>query len=167
MTKRGNGQTAGQGYEKWLRELGGCTCGRLVIEDGKRKRLEAAWDERGEHVVIQWFWRLLRGAWGDEPGWLRRLGVGVRLEILADLSMRFEEYCNTGTLRIPRELNELDKSKGLLEIKVSNARVPIFDCTEYGTTRCTHGFYKKQQSTPRNEINRGLAIMRADKSRDN
>lgn len=66
----------------------------------------------------------------------------------------------------PTELNTLDADEGLLEIKVARGRVPIYESQgEYGSSRCTHGFYKNQQKTPKVEISKGLAIMRADRSR--
>lgn len=153
--------------QQWLSCLSTCdTCGRVTIEEGPCKRLEAAWDDAGEHPVLGWFQRLIDGPWDDEPRWLQRLGRDARLEILSDLAIRFEDYCQTGRLPVPRELNTLDAAAGLLEIKVPHARVPIYDSgDEYGSTRCTHGFYKNQQQTPRNQISAGLAIMRADRNR--
>lgn len=153
--------------QHWLSCLSTCdACGRVTIEEGPCKRLEAAWGRIGDHPVLEWFQHLIDGPWDDEPRWLQRLGRDSRLEILSDLAIRFEDYCQTGTLPIPRELNTLDSAAGLREIKVPRARVPIFESnTEYGTTRCTHGFYKNQQQTPRNQISKGLAIMRADQDR--
>lgn len=151
----------------WLRGMARCTgCGRVIIEEGARKRLEAAWDRDGNHAVLGWFQRLIDGPWDDEPKWMQKLGAEARLEILADLAIRFEDYCRNGKLRVPTELNTLDAGEGLLEIKVARGRVPIYESQgEYGSTRCTHGFYKHQQKTPKMEISRGLAIMRADRSR--
>lgn len=152
---------------QWLGCLSTCdACGRVTIEEGSCKRLEAAWDSTGGHPVLEWFQHLIDGPWDDEPRWLQRLGSTARLEILSDLVMRFEEYCQTGSLSIPRELNTLDAATGLREIKVPRARVPIFESNaEYQSTRCTHGFYKNQQKTPQHQIRKGLAIMRADNDR--
>lgn len=152
--------------EEWLQQLSPCTCGRLVIEAGRSRTLEAAWDKNGHHEVINWFSRLVRGIWQNEQDWIRRLGQNRRLEVLSDLLMRFEDYCKTGTLKIPRELNMLDEAAGLKEIKVPSARVSFYEShTEARTSRCTHGFYKKTERTPMREIDKGLAIMRADMSR--
>lgn len=142
------------------------SCERVVIEDGACKRLEAAWDRDGNHAALDWFKQLIEGPWEDEPKWIRKLGASARLEILADLAIRFEDYCRTGKLQVPTELNTLDAAEGLLEIKVPKGRVPIYEShREYGSSRCTHGFYKNQQKTPKTEISRGLAIMRADRSK--
>jgi hypothetical protein len=126
-------------------------CDRFLLEEGPRKRVEAAWDRNREAqaVVFQ-----------------RDLGLGRfrrrNEQRLAALAIRLEDYCNTGKLQIPRELNQLNDA--LWEIKAGDLRLPFFDVpnTRSGSVRATHGFIKNSKMTPRIHISKAVGIMRED-----
>lgn len=81
---------------------------------------------------------------------------------LADVLVRFERYAMTGTLAVPRELNDLEQ--GLREIKAGDVRLPFFDVPKSPTNaiRLTSGFIKRTWMTPRKYINEALWIRRED-----
>jgi phage-related protein len=82
---------------------------------------------------------------------------------LADVAMRFEDLALTGTLEIPRELNELRDD--LWEVKVEKIRLPFFWLQQpFKSTaiRLTHGFMKNTQRTPRKEIDRAQWVRKED-----
>lgn len=84
------------------------------------------------------------------------------LDRLANLLIRLEHYAHRGTLEIPRELNEL--RDGIWEFKAGRDRLPFFDVegSPTGALRLTHGFFKRQQETPRKEINMALKVRKED-----
>ncbi len=92
-----------------------------------------------------------------------RKGNAAALTRAADIAIRFEEYARRGSLRIPRELNEL--TDDLWEIKVGTTRLPFFKlegpCYKL-IVRLTHGFNKQQQRTPRKHISRAKWIREQD-----
>ncbi|MGW5610156.1 type II toxin-antitoxin system RelE/ParE family toxin [Streptomyces sp. NPDC003753] len=83
-------------------------------------------------------------------------------ERLAKILIRFEAFARRGKLEIPRELNDL--RNGLWEFKAERDRVPFFYLASNPSRalRATHGFFKRQQKTPRKEINWALRIRRED-----
>lgn len=127
-------------------------CGRTVWEAGRRKRVESARDRTGEEAFGQWVDEILAA---DKRGKTRVL--------LEDLAIRFEEFCQTGTLRIPEDLNRLTDE--IWEFKVGNLRAPFFtyNASNPSTVRITHGFVKRGQKCPPREIRRAWGIMREDK----
>jgi hypothetical protein len=86
------------------------------------------------------------------------------LQRLADVAILLEEYAREGTLETPRELNHLRAE--LWEIKPGDVRLTFYELTDslhsVGITRLTTGFIKRQERTPRREIDRGLWVMGED-----
>lgn len=140
------------------RQDGTCPdCGRAVLEEGVRERVETAWDRD----KIDNFSR-----WVDEQLSSRKRAARRNADLIADLAVRLEEYCDTGSLEIPRELNTLVEDE-LWEFKVDKLRVPFFrvSSSRPGTVRVTHHFFKGTRFTPRAEIDKALAIKREDLKR--
>lgn len=138
-----------------VRTNGRCAdCGRWVLEDGPMRRVEAAWDVNGRAAAVLWLESL-------ETGRLRRRYVSL----LADLAIRLEDFCQTGTLRVPEQLNRLTPL--IWEIKAGTLRLLFFHVpnTTTGSVRATHGFIKNSQKTPQPEIRRAEAIRREDLKR--
>lgn len=128
-------------------------CGRPVLERGRLFVIEAAIDNSGAHPSVEF---------------LRQYESGSRQkrQIYADLLIRLEDFANTGTLMVPRELNEL--RKGIWEIKAGKARLPFYyipDPATCAAVRITHGFTKNTDRTPLGEIDRAIGIRRADQER--
>jgi len=125
-------------------------CGRTVWEEGPRKRIEAARDRDGEEAFNAWVQSIVGGS------------NAAHRELLYDLAIRWEHYCKTGSLPVPRELNDL--GDGIWEFKIGTLRVPFFAINDniQGTDRVTHGFIKRSRKAPRPEIRRALAIRRED-----
>jgi hypothetical protein len=107
---------------------------------------------------------------GDEPaeeflGRLERSRKRKDTQRLADIAIVFEEYGQTGSLKIPRELNEL--RGGLREIKAGDTRFSFYELTDSDhsavVTRLTGGFLKGTLRTPRGEIDKGLWVMGEDR----
>jgi hypothetical protein len=92
-------------------------CGRTVYECGQARIIEAARTHDGKEPVEEFLRRL------EKP---RRAKNTQRL---ADIAIVFEEYGRTGTLDIPRELNDLRRG-GLWEIKAGDVRFPFFEFTD-------------------------------------
>lgn len=84
---------------------------------------------------------------------------------LAAILMLFEDYAE-GELEIPRELNDL--RDGVREIKAGDVRLPFFevDGTKTGAIRLTHGFVKRGEKAPREQIDKASWIRREDKEVD-
>ena len=108
---------------------------------------------------------------GEEPAeeFLQRLDCSRReknTRRLADIAIIFEEYGRTGTLEIPRELNDLRRG-GLWEIKAADTRFPFYELTDNDhtakVTRLTSGFLKGTLPTPRKEIDKALWVMGEDR----
>jgi hypothetical protein len=106
---------------------------------------------------------------GDQPveELLVRLEASKKardLQRLADVAILLEEYAREGTLETPRELNHLRAE--LWEIKPGDVRLTFYELTDslhsVGITRLTTGFIKRQERTPRREIDRGLWVMGED-----
>ncbi len=136
-------------------EEGTCAeCGRGLLEDGPARRIEAAWDRDGQHPVLDFLRKLKNGT-------LSR----ARKEHLFDLLIRYEDYCTTGTLSIPGELNHL--ADDIWEIKAQNLRTPFFPSNpdQPFTLRATHGFVKGTRKTPLKEIDKAKAIRQEDHKR--
>lgn len=132
-------------------------CGRVVLEEGVRERVETAWDQEGVDNFSRWV---------DQQLSSRSASARRNRALIADLAVRLEEYCDTGTLEVPRELNTLVEDE-LWEFKVGTLRVPFFriSSSRPGTVRVTHHFFKGTWLTPRAEIARALAIKREDLKR--
>jgi hypothetical protein len=115
--------------------------------------IEAALTLDGEEPVEECF-RKLRDS--------RRKGDTQRL---ADIALVFEEYGRRGTLRIPRELNELRDD--LREFKVGDVRFPFYEVDDGKhpsiVARLTGGFQKQTLRTPRQQIDKALWVMREDR----
>lgn len=136
----------------------GCNlCGRALLEQGTELAVEAARDQNGNEAFVLWVNKLFTA--GGATGKRNR-------ELLADLAIRLEEYCETGTLEVPRELNVLVPGE-VWEFKVGTLRAPFFKCNDGHppVSRITHGFFKRTPRTPRGEIDRARAIRREDLKR--
>jgi hypothetical protein len=141
-----------QTVQRW-----GCTaCGRTIYAQGAARIIEAARAAGGQDLVDEYLTK--------KPWLLRRKKVRVNE---ADVALRFDEYARTGELRVPLELNDLDVTVGLREIKVGPARFPFYELTdsEHGVTvtRLTHGFTKGTDKTPPRELRKAKAIMELDR----
>lgn len=81
---------------------------------------------------------------------------------LADILVRLERFAMTGTLAVPRELNDL--REGIREIKAGDVRLPFFDVPQStsGAIRLTSGFLKKSWRTPRRHIDEAIWVRRED-----
>ena len=111
--------------------------------------IEAAWDREGEAQGVIFIDELLKQ---------RR-----RQSELDDLVARLRSFGRSGSLSVPRELNQL--TDDIWEIKVGVLRLPFFftECSFGGSAaRVTHGFQKATQHAPRKEIYRADAIRRTD-----
>lgn len=129
-------------------------CGRTVYECGHARIIEAARTSSGEEPAEEFLQRLERS---------RR---GKNTSRLADIALVFESYGRTGTLEIPRELNDLRRG-GLWEIKAADSRFPFYVFTDgdHSATvaRLTSGFLKGTRPTPRKEIDKALWVMGEDR----
>lgn len=128
-------------------------CGRTVYECGHARIIEAA-----------------RTLAGEEPAekFLHQLELSRRkdgIQRLADIAVVFEEYGQSGSLKIPRELNRL--RDGLWEMKVGDLRFPFYEHKDAAhsaaVARLTGGFTKGTWRTPRKEIDRALWVMKEDR----
>ncbi len=132
-------------------------CGRTIYGRGLARVIEAARTAKGNDLVDEYLakkpWLLLRN----------RPQVSE-----ADVAIVFDEYARKGHLRIPKELNDLDLSIGLREIKVGPARFPFYELVDQLhpviATRLTHGFTKGTDKTPFKEIAKAKAVMEYDRS---
>jgi len=136
---------------------GECTaCGRTIYAQGRARIIEAARADNGKDLVDEYLTK--------KPWRLRRKQVDVRE---ADVALIFDEYARTGTLRIPLELNDLDRAIGLREIKVGAARFPFYEFTDQQhavtVTRLTHGFTKGGETTPPREIRQAKWVIDQDR----
>ena len=140
-----------------LRPRGCAACGRTIYERGIARIIEAARADNGADLVEEYLTK--------KPWLLRRKKTQVNE---ADMAIVFEEYARTGTLRIPQELNDLDLSIGLREIKVGPARFPFYEPADprhvVTVTRLTHGFTKGTVQTPRKEIDKAKHVMEQDRN---
>jgi len=131
-------------------------CGRTIYAQGAARIIEAARAAGGQDLVDEYLTK--------KPWLLRRKKVRVNE---ADVALRFDEYARTGSLRVPLELNDLDVTVGLREIKVGPARFPFYELTDsehaVTVTRLTHGFTKGTDQTPPRELRRAKAIMELDR----
>jgi hypothetical protein len=107
---------------------------------------------------------------GEEPveEFMERLEDSKKrseIERFADVAIVFEEYGSRGSLRIPRELNQLKDE--LWEIKAGDVRFPFYQVTDGDhpaiVARLTGAFIKGTRRTPRREIDRALWVMKEDK----
>ena len=135
---------------------GGCAaCGRTIYAQGAARIIEAARAAGGQDLIDEYLTK--------KPWLLWRKEVLVNE---ANVALRFDEYARIGTLRIPLELNDLDLTIGLREIKVGVARFPFYELTDsqhaVTVTRLTHGFTKGTEQTPPREIRKAKAIMQLD-----
>ena len=97
---------------------------------------------------------------GDEP----RCEFAVFWETLPtahqnNMLVRFKRFANTGTLQTPRQLRTLEG--GLFEFKHSDGpRILAYHAGQRarGLVILTHGFIKKSDKTPPNQINRAATI---------
>jgi hypothetical protein len=141
-----------QTVQRW-----GCTvCGRTIYAQGAARIIEAARAAGGQDLVDEYLTK--------KPWLLWRKKVQVNE---ADVALRFDEYARTGTLRVPLELNDLDVTIGLREIKVGVARFPFYELTDsqhtVTVTRLTHGFTKGTDETPPRELRKAKAVMELDR----
>ncbi|GII87421.1 hypothetical protein Ssi03_54110 [Sphaerisporangium siamense] len=125
-------------------------CGRIYYEWGPAKMIEAARTRDGEYRADS-FMRMLESS--------RSRKDETRL---ADILIRFERYAHTGSLPVPRELNDL--RDGIKEIKAGDVRLPFFDVVKSSAAaiRLTSGFLKKSWKTPRKQIDEAMWIRRED-----
>lgn len=136
----------------------GCTaCGRTIYAEGAARIIEAArTDKQGQDLVDEFL---------TTKPWLRRRKKTLVRE--ADVAIVFNEYARMGSLRIPLELNDLDLSAGLREIKAGPGRFPFYEITDQQhavtVTRLTHGFPKGTDETPRKEIDMAKWVIRQDR----
>ncbi|WP_156056496.1 hypothetical protein [Streptosporangium roseum] len=81
---------------------------------------------------------------------------------MADILVRLERYAVTGTLAVPRELNDL--RDGIREIKAGDVRLPFFDVpgSIANAIRLTSGFFKSSWKTPRKHIDEAIWVRRED-----
>jgi hypothetical protein len=134
-----------------------CTaCGRTIYGKGAARIIEAARTATGEDLVNEYL---------TSKSWLRRRKVELVDEAL--VALRFDEYARTGRLRVPLQLNDLDSSIGLHEIKAGPARFPFYEVTDrlhaVTVARLTHGFTKGGDKTPPREIRKAKAIIGIDR----
>lgn len=141
-------------------QLRGCAaCGRTIYAQGAARIIEAARTGDSDQDLVAEFL--------SKKPWLRRRRPTVVRE--ADVAIVFEEYARTGRLRMPRELNELDPSIGLFEIKAGPGRFPFYELADeihpVLVTRLTHGFTKGTVETPRKELDTAKRVMNEDRKR--
>lgn len=104
-----------QTVQRW-----GCTaCGRTIYAQGAARIIEAARAAEGQDLIDDY---LTKKSW---LLWRKKVHVNE-----ADVALRFDEYARTGSLRVPLELNDLDTTVGLREIKVGPARFPFYELTD-------------------------------------
>jgi hypothetical protein len=124
-----------------------------VYECGHARIIEAARTKDGQEPVEE-FLQKIEGS--------RRRGDTQRL---ADIAIVFEEYGQRGTLRIPRELNQLRGD--LWEIKVGDIRFPCYEVDDGKhsavVARLVGGFPKQTLRTPRRQIDKALWAMGEDR----
>lgn len=138
----------------------GCpVCGRTIYAEGAARIIEAArTNKEGQDLVDEFL---------TTKPWLRRRKATLVRE--ADVAIVLDEYARTGTLRIPLELNDLDLSIGLREIKAGPGRFPFYEVTDerhaVTVTRLTHGFPKGPNLTPHGELDKAKWVMRQDMER--
>ncbi|MFY1696693.1 MULTISPECIES: type II toxin-antitoxin system RelE/ParE family toxin [unclassified Solwaraspora] len=109
-------------------------------------------------VLVEEFFESLAG---------RKFRDGLRrvsgMDLLAAIALRFEDLARTGTLPIPRELNELRSD--IWEIKAERVRLPFY-WTQIPfasrAIRLTHGFIKATAKTPRKEIDCAIWVRKED-----
>ncbi|GHE43842.1 hypothetical protein GCM10017673_52480 [Streptosporangium violaceochromogenes] len=125
-------------------------CGRTYYEWGAAKMIEAARTTTGECRADEFIKKLENSR---KPKDAQRL---------ADILVRLERFAATGTLAVPRELNDL--RDGIREIKAGDVRLPFFDVprTFSGAIRLTGGFLKRSWRTPRNHIDEAIWVRRED-----
>jgi Phage derived protein Gp49-like (DUF891) len=83
---------------------------------------------------------------------------------LADVAVRFEDYAQSGSLKIPRELRR-DLRPGLSEIKAGDVRLLFYELSlsDHGdVVRLTNGFVKRTERTPRKVLDRAAWVMKGD-----
>lgn len=86
-------------------------------------------------------------------------------DILADISIRFEEFARTGTLNVPLQLNSLGND--IWEIKTPKARLPFYYSDShagYKTIRITNGFIKRGQKCPPRHIRAATRVRGEDRA---
>lgn len=103
------------------------------------------------------------GILADE--YLRRLEQSRKRkdrEDLATILIVFEDFAHRDCLDFPREINDL--VDGLRELKPDKHRFPFFYPTAGSTftTRLTHGFVKRSQRAPREQIDKAKWVRRED-----
>jgi len=128
-------------------------CGRIYYDRGPARMIEVARTRAGEVRADAFIVELERRAARGKQDALRRL---------SDIAIRFEEYAQMGTLRIPLELNQL--TDNIWEIKAGDVRLPFFEVPESpsGAVRLTSGFIKGTWRTPRKFIDEAEWVRRED-----
>ncbi|WP_062345959.1 hypothetical protein [Herbidospora yilanensis] len=81
---------------------------------------------------------------------------------LADVLIRMERYAVTGSLAVPRELNNL--RDGIREIKAGDVRLPFFEVpgSAADAVRLTSGFIKQSWRAPRKYIDEAIWVRTED-----
>ncbi len=127
-----------------------CTvCGRILIERGEKHVIEAAFDRANQHPAVN-----------ELVAMLEHKRSGVRA-IANDMLLLIEDFADTGTAEIPRQLNEL--RDGIWELKAQKFRLPFYySDTDCATVRLTHGFMKNTEKTPLRHIDIAKAIRKED-----
>jgi hypothetical protein len=128
-------------------------CGRTVLEHGHVRIVEAARTLDGREPAEEFIQQLLQS---NKERDRQRLN---------DTVMIFEEYGRNGTLRIPRELNQLRGE--LWETKAGDLRFPFYlvqdDKHPAPVARLTGAFRKQTQRTPRKQIDNAQWVMGEDR----
>lgn len=134
-------------------QQGRCSdCGRTVYEQGRARIIEAACTRAGSQLVEEFLGQLQKSC--------KRKDV----QRLADVATLLEEYARLGTLKIPRELNQLRGD--LWEIKPGDVRLTFYEFTDVihpvRVARLATGFLKTQLRTQRHQVDKALWVVRED-----
>lgn len=99
---------------------------------------------------------------GRAPGleFIESLPVAEQVKVLR----LFQLVADLGRSKNPEKFGDL--GEGLFEFKSHQIRMPfVYHARQRGLILVTHGFFKKQQRTPRTEIERARRILLEDEDR--
>ncbi|MEV6109647.1 hypothetical protein AB0M28_33805 [Streptomyces sp. NPDC051940] len=125
-------------------------CGRIYYERGPAHMIEAARVPEERYLAEEFLSALATSKKSSDRN------------RLADVLICLEFYSCGGSLEYPREINDL--RDGIREFKIGDVRLPFFDVPDSSTDalRLTHGFLKKQQQAPREQIDKAIWVRRED-----